>query len=265
MSYWEIRALVRSRRFGSSARKAVISYFAERGNDAGKGVYASKATIALETELGRSTIIRVVNEFVAEGLLVISGKHKVKNGDTIRYDLGLGAISELPLAKPPKTPNPSQSGTSSDRDPSQSGTLPVPERDPNPSQSGTQSPIVSPSDRPEDRAAIPPDDKPPPKARLPNGWIPTNTMVANARNINLTDAEIEDFADDFRTYWIDRRDRDASKSERGWERAWINRLKAVGHQIIRSRNMAGKPNTQGHGQGGSLASIAAQRRASGQV
>ncbi|MDQ7775870.1 MAG: helix-turn-helix domain-containing protein [Paracoccus aminovorans] len=138
----KVATLVYERRVGSSARKAVLAYFADCADDYGRGIWASKKTIADETELGRSTVIRVVNEFVAEGILIMSGHRPCRNGATVNYDMNLDAIRNLPSIN--ASPNPSQSGTSSDRDPSRSGTQPVPERDLMGSQSGTQT-VLEPS------------------------------------------------------------------------------------------------------------------------
>ena len=99
-------------------------------------VWCSKKTIADETEFGRSTVIRTCKEFVAEGILIVVGSRKCANGSTVEYALNLDAIRALPEVE--KKGKGSQSGTSPDLDPSQSGTPPVPERDPKTSQSGTQ-------------------------------------------------------------------------------------------------------------------------------
>ena len=138
----KVVTLVYSVKAGSAVRKAVLAYMADCASDDGSGVWASKKTIADELECGRSTVIRACNEFVSEGLIRVTGSRKCANGATVEYALNLDAIKRLPrIEKKAKT---SQSGTSSDRDPSQSGTPPVPERDPKTSQSGTQT-VLEPS------------------------------------------------------------------------------------------------------------------------
>lgn len=137
---WHIVAKVYSRRVGSATRKAILAYFADKASDDGRGVWASKATIAAELEMGRSTVIRTVNDLVSDGILSVTGEHKVKNGATVEYAVNIAAIDRLPKAAKPATDpkDPSHSGTGVDVDQSQSGTKPVPERDPYPSRSGTQ-------------------------------------------------------------------------------------------------------------------------------
>jgi len=117
----KVSVLVYSRKLGSPVRKAVMVYFAERASDNGEGIWASKASIAAAVECGRSTVIRTINDFVAEGLLNVVGTRACRNGETVEYAINLKAVEDL--------------------DPSHSGTRPtagpVPERDPYPSQSGT--------------------------------------------------------------------------------------------------------------------------------
>ncbi|QXI63400.1 hypothetical protein CP157_01118 [Paracoccus marcusii] len=132
----KVATLVYERRAGSAARKAVLAYFADRADDYGKGIFSSKQTIADETELGRSTVIRIVNELVAEGILIVAGSRPCRNGSTVNYDIDLAVVRALPAIK--TQADQSHSGTSQNLDQSQSGTPPVPERDPMGSQSGTQ-------------------------------------------------------------------------------------------------------------------------------
>jgi len=120
----KVSVLVYSRKVGSPVRKAVLVYFAERASDGGEGIWASKSTIADAIECGRSTVIRTINEFVAEGILTAVGTRKHTNGETIEYAMNLAAIEALPPIKD----NPSRNST-------RPAAEPVPERDQ--SQSGT--------------------------------------------------------------------------------------------------------------------------------
>jgi len=102
------------------------------------------------------------------------------------------------------------------------------------------------------------------KAFMPDGWVLSEEGWAYARKQNIPDEVIEDEARGFQAYWADRKDRDAKKSARGWEQCWANRCRSIAGRYA-SRSMAGKTTAGGYGQGGSIASIAARRRASGQV
>lgn len=106
---------------------------------------------------------------------------------------------------------------------------------------------------------------PEPKARLPADWALSDAGWAYARSQKIPDEVIVDEARGFHAYWSDRRDRDASKSARGWEATWENRCRAISGRYQSRGGMAGQAAPYGYGQGGSIASIAARRRATGQV
>jgi uncharacterized protein YdaU (DUF1376 family) len=112
---------------------------------------------------------------------------------------------------------------------------------------------------------ISPADKPPDKMRLPEDWALSDAGWAYARSQGIPDEVIEDEARGFHAYWTDRRDRDAKKSERGWEQTWAGRCRDIAAKYQRRGGMAFQAIPGGHGQGGSLASIAARRRAAGAV
>lgn len=111
---------------------------------------------------------------------------------------------------------------------------------------------------------ISPSDKPPAKARMPVGWMLSDEGWAYARSQGIPDKVIEDEARGFQAYWADRRDRDASKSERGWEQCWANRCRSIAGRYS-GRIVAGGPASGRYGQGSSIASIVARRRADGEV
>jgi uncharacterized protein YdaU (DUF1376 family) len=122
------------------------------------------------------------------------------------------------------------------------------------------------SERKEDMGKpISPADKPPDKMRLPEDWVLNEAGWAYARSQGIPDEVIEDEARGFHAYWTDRRDRDAKKSERGWEQTWAGRCRDIAAKYQRRGGMAFQAIPGGHGQGGSLASIAARRRAAGAV
>lgn len=142
----ELVTLVYKRRIGSVHRKAILAHCADKASDNGKGIWASKQTIADETECGRSTVIKIMNQFVEEGILIPVGQHKVTNGSTVIYDLNIDAVSALPEVRndTKKLSNQSTSGTSPDQYQSTSGTSTSPPAGPDPSTSGTQT-VLEPS------------------------------------------------------------------------------------------------------------------------
>jgi len=119
-----------------------------------------------------------------------------------------------------------------------------------------------PESNPDDRPPPRPADNPPPKARLPADWALADAGWAYARSQQIPDEVTEDEARGFHAYWTDRRDRDGSKSARGWATCWEGWCRRI---AVRYRRVAGPANSGGYGQGSSMASIAARRRAAGQV
>lgn len=95
----DVAALVYSRMAGSMARKGVLAYFAERANDDGSGIWASKQRIADEIECSKQTVITTVKGLIADGLICETGRHKTRNGYTVIYAMNLRAIAALPAAK----------------------------------------------------------------------------------------------------------------------------------------------------------------------
>lgn len=95
----DVAALVYSRKCGSMLRKAVLAYFAERANDCGGGIWASKQRIADEIECSKQAVIKTVQKLVSEGIVIEAGKRKTQGGHTIVYDLCLDSLKALPPAK----------------------------------------------------------------------------------------------------------------------------------------------------------------------
>lgn len=91
-----VSSLVYKRVIGSSIRKAVLAYMADKASDDGSGVWASKATIAAELECSPTSVKKCIREFCEEGLCAEVGKRKFSNGFTYVYDLHLDAIEALP-------------------------------------------------------------------------------------------------------------------------------------------------------------------------
>lgn len=94
-----VAKLVYDRKCGSMLRKAVLAYFAERANDDGSMIWASKKTIADEIECSKQAVINTVKQFLAEGILREAGHRKTQGGFTVVYDMNLEAIAALPKSK----------------------------------------------------------------------------------------------------------------------------------------------------------------------
>lgn len=210
----KVVTLVCSRIVGSAAQKAVLVNMADKASDGGEGVFASKATIAAETEMGLTTVKRAINELVEKGLIVEAGHRACTNGHTVVYDMVIGAISALPEWKPARR----SLRTPSRADPVQSGRGPertvTPSRaDPHPVQSGPLT-ILEPSLNQgggEEGARAKPDAAPSLVSRLaealgfnspkgsgwPKYWVAADAHLIVARwgtDLGLTDDEVIEVA-----------------------------------------------------------------------
>ena len=125
-------------------------------------------------------------------------------------------------------------------------------------------PYLEPDKKEDMGKPISPADRPPDKMRLPADWALSDEGWAYARSQAIPDEVIRDEAAGFHAYWTDRRDRDAKKSERGWEQCWANRCRSIAGRYA-GRGMAGQTSPGRHGQGSSIASIAARRWAAGEA
>lgn len=158
-----VSAKVHKKVFGSTTRKAVMIYFADKASDGGEGIWASKTTIAAVLEMHRATVIRTINELVAEGILIVVGDRRHRNGATVEYDISMVVVDQLPDVELPRSePGPHAPTADLTRrtarpvaecDPSHSATLPVAQRDTMMSHSATQT-ILEPSKNPS-RAPAP--------------------------------------------------------------------------------------------------------------
>lgn len=159
----QVAKLVYDRKIGSMLRKAVLAYFAERANDDGSMIWASKKTIADEIECSKQAVINTVKQFLAEGILRENGFRKTQGGFTHIYDMDLAKIAALPKAKQ------STELTSQNIDQSTPLEEPVNPVDPDQSTPLTQT-VLEQSIEPDAKASkrAKPDK---PKWQLPD-WIP---------------------------------------------------------------------------------------------
>lgn len=184
----DVAKLVYSRKCGSMARKAVLAYFAERANDDGSDIWASKQRIADEIECTKQTVISTVKSLEADGLIAVTGHRKTQGGYTVIYRIDLTAIAALPETKqsndltsqgvkPVKDIDPSSTEAVNQFDRYESE--PVKEFDPDQSKSLTQT-VLEPSN--DVVVTIVPTTSRRPRAVQPEvdipDWIPVTPWLA---------------------------------------------------------------------------------------
>jgi uncharacterized protein YdaU (DUF1376 family) len=94
--------------------------------------------------------------------------------------------------------------------------------------------------------------------QLPDGWVPSDKNISDAQAKGFSAQEIDNEADRFRDHHTAK-----GSTFKCWDAAWRTWLGNA--RKFSGRFMAGPPSPGGYGQGSSIASIAARRRAAGQV
>ena len=236
------------------AAKIVLWHLCDRFNP-DHGCFPSQKTLAKDCEMSERSVRDQLNALEAAGL-VMRQHSKTREGQfgSDRYFLAFEEDfpqrQNLPAAKSASGKN-TQSPAANSRQ-NQRQNLP-----PNPVREPLREPVNTP--------VVPDPEKRPVKARLPEDWALPDDGWAYARSLQLHEPEIQEIANDFHAYWSDRTDAGGKKSQRGWAAAWRNQCLRVAPTYKRNRSVAGNAGPSGYGQGGSIASIAARRRASGEV
>ena len=99
---WRIANECAERRFGSAARKQIIMFLADKASDDGSGIWCSKGTIQRHTELGETTVKRIISDFLREGILIETGHRPCRNGYTVIYRIVIDRIRELEFTGEPE-------------------------------------------------------------------------------------------------------------------------------------------------------------------
>lgn len=85
------------RDIGGGLRKSLMAYLADKASDDGRGIYASKTTMADELGWAKNTIRANISALVDDGLLIIVGERACVNGHTVEYAINVDALTALPL------------------------------------------------------------------------------------------------------------------------------------------------------------------------
>lgn len=213
------------------AAKIVLYWLCDHYNEETEQCFPSLKTLARESEMGKSTVVRILDGLEKDGLIARVPRTRENGSQTsTAYSLSLTPV--------PKRDSPCP----------KMGQPPVPNRDTH--NLGN----INLGNEPEAKAS---ERKPPRRAvQLPEGWVPSDRNIADAQAKGLSARDIENEADRFRDHHTARgtafKDWDA-----GW-RTWIG-------NAARYRSMAVQPAARGYGQGSSIASIVARRRLEGEV
>lgn len=85
------------RKLGSMTRLAMMAYLADKASDDGRGIYASKQTMADELDTTKKTVITLIQGLIDDGLLIVVGERACVNGHTVEYAIDVEALRALPM------------------------------------------------------------------------------------------------------------------------------------------------------------------------
>ena len=236
---------------GSSTRKAVLMFMAGCASDDGTGIWTSKGNMARDMEMSKRTIHAAIADLTEMNVLYECGTRACKNGFTVLYGINIEVLECLDCTRAAAAPV-------QPLHPTRAAAAPLPVQQLHPNLPLT---IHEPSKEP----LVVPHEKKPDKARLPENWALSEEGWAYARSQKIPDGVIEDEATGFHAYWSDRTDSSGRKSSRGWEQCWANRCRSIAGRHQPRFGMAFQAASGGRGQGSSIASIVARRRAEGEV
>lgn len=247
------------RRLGSGTRKAVMALMADKASDDGRGVWASKQSMADELDLTKKTIITAVQSLIDDGLLTVVGERRCATGHTVEYAIDVVRLERLPLV-----------GCWQRReDAKASGVNATPVADLHRCNSDTTTGVNATPKPPLEPLPLSPScegdapheilhfdvwqsetagldetlfgDPPPPKEpseqeppkpakphRLPDGWVPpdpaTLPPLAKAAVSRWPDGAYHAVCELFRLYWTAATDKRAKKTEENWRATLANWL-----------------------------------------
>jgi hypothetical protein len=99
---WEVVGAVSKRQCGGAVRRVLLLTLAQYASHEGRDIFASIPTLARDAEIDERTVQRNIKVFIDEGLLVLVGRRRCRNGHTNEYRIRLSALRELPLIVRPK-------------------------------------------------------------------------------------------------------------------------------------------------------------------
>jgi hypothetical protein len=197
--------------------------------------YPGQKLIAADTGLGVRTVNRTVRQLIAKGVVVAEGGGS--SGHPFTYDLrGCCSVASDEGTPEDHTPTPQDPTLGTPQDP----TLGTPERregyatvaqgvrhsgtrgTPLWRTKGTNKGTIEGDQEEEQGPAAP---KP---ARITPDWTPSDQARSWCREHALDDSEIDEAAEGFRDYWLQRTDVRSKKTTIGWDAAFRNRIRGSG-------------------------------------
>ena len=93
--------VIQTKLIGSSTKKAILMYMADKASDDGSGIWVSKGNMAADLEMSSRAVRIHIKDMLALNILKVTGQKECRNGYTIDYQINLEVVSKLPSTRPP--------------------------------------------------------------------------------------------------------------------------------------------------------------------
>jgi hypothetical protein len=92
-----LTSITYKRKLGCRTRKAVLALMADKASDDGRGIWASKQSLADELDLTKRTVISAIQAMIDDGLLMVIGERRCATGHTVEYAINVDVLEAVPL------------------------------------------------------------------------------------------------------------------------------------------------------------------------
>lgn len=91
----KISSIIQTKKIGSSTKKAILMYMADKASDDGTGIWVSKSNMAADLEMTDRAVRQHIKEMLGMNIIKEAGQRKCRYGYTVDYSINIAAISLL--------------------------------------------------------------------------------------------------------------------------------------------------------------------------
>ena len=91
----KISSIIQTKKIGSSTKKAILMYMADKASDDGTGIWVSKSNMAADLEMTDRAVRQHIKEMLGMKIIKEAGQRKCRYGYTVDYSINMTSISHL--------------------------------------------------------------------------------------------------------------------------------------------------------------------------
>lgn len=100
----KISSIIQTKKIGSSTKKAILMYMADKASDDGTGIWVSKSNMAADLEMTDRAVRQHIKEMLGMKIIKEAGQRQCRYGYTVDYSINMTTISHLESTR--STPEP---------------------------------------------------------------------------------------------------------------------------------------------------------------